>query len=306
MDETITNEVETVENDEISEVDAAFDEVWDDTVPEDDDFDLTDDEADDSADAQPQDDEAADETSAEPESSDDSAEAGEEKPAEEKTEDQGNQLFTLKFLGQDKTVTRDEMIELAQKGANYDHILNERNALKENQTKYKGYEAFLHELAEGSGMDIDSLMENTRARMLINEANARGEELSEEDAVAQVRQRMKEQEASAAKADEAEKAPAQAPQEETQEEKQRKAFTLFLAEYPDVDPKDIPHEVWAEFGETMDLVGSYRKHEIKQLRKENETLKQNQKNKERSTGSRRTAGATTPKDAFDEAWDSEF
>ena len=143
MDETITNEVETVENDEISEVDAAFDEVWDGTVPEDDDFDLTDDEADDSADAQPQDDEAADETSAEPESSDDSAEAGEEKPAEEKTEDQGNQLFTLKFLGQDKTVTRDEMIELAQKGANYDHILNERNALKENQPKYKGYEAFL-------------------------------------------------------------------------------------------------------------------------------------------------------------------
>lgn len=306
MDETSNNALSFEDGALSEDTIAAIDADWDEDVPAENTEDQT--EAEESTDAQPEETEATEESAAEPEGSPDSAKPDTEESAEEPKGDEGNQLFTLKFLGQEKTVSRDEMIELAQKGANYDHVLNERNALKEEQHKFKAYESFLKELAEGSGMEIDALMENTRARMLISEANARREELSEEDAVTQVRQRMKEQEAKAVETEKAEKAAEaaenaeQTPPEVTAEEKQRQAFAEFIAEYPDVDPKSIPHEVWAEYGSTGDLVGPYRKYEIKQLRSENEKLKQNEKNKQRSTGSRRTSGGKTPQDEFDALW----
>lgn len=306
MDENITNEVETTETAELEDLDAAFDEEWGDEVADDDDFDLSHDEAEESPDAQPEEAEAVEETDSEPESADDSpAESGAD-GAESGEGDGQNQSFTIKVNGEDKQITLAEMTELAQKGMDYDRIKQERDTFKQDAPtiqKYKGYEAFLAELASSSGMGIDALIENTRARMLINEAKDRGEELSEEEAVRQVREKAKAEEPKPA---ETEKPAEPEPPRETEEEKRNKAFAAFVSEYPNVDPKTIPQEVWSEFGKTTDLVGSYRKYEIKQLRSENEQLKQNQKNKERSTGSRRSAGATTPKDAFDEGWDSDF
>jgi hypothetical protein len=79
----------------------------------------------------------------------------------------------------------------------------------------------------------------------------------------------------------------------------------FIAIYPDVDAKSIPEQVWKESAITGDLVGAYQRHENRLLKEKIETLENNHKNKERSTGSRRTAGATTPKDPFDEVWDSD-
>ena len=81
-------------------------------------------------------------------------------------------------------------------------------------------------------------------------------------------------------------------------------FKAFIAEYPGVKPEDIPKEVWTECARTGDLAGAYRKHENAKLKAELEELKLNQRNKERSTGSWQSAGAPTPKDAFDEGWDS--
>lgn len=310
MDETTTNAVETVEVDGAQQaIDAAFDEDWDD-VPGKDDFDLSADEpAEETTDGQPEESEAAGETTDTPESSDGEPEKQEEqKPAEDKKTEEQNQFFTLKVNGEDKLVNLQEMTELAQKGQDYDRIKAERDAFKQDAPtiqRYKGYEAFLEELADNSGITIETLIENTRARLLINAAKEKGEELTEAQAIKQVRLKAKE---AAEKAKEAEKQqeqpePEKAP-EETEEQKRNKAFAAFVTEYPNLDPKQIPQEVWSDFAKTTDLVGSYRKYEIKQLRSENEQLKQNQKNKERSTGSRRTAGATTPKDPFDEVWDS--
>lgn len=302
MDENTTNAVETVE-DQPSEIDKAFDEDWDE-VPEKDDFDLSEEPAEETTDAQPEATEAAEETGGEPESSAGASEKQEEaQPAEDKGGEAQNQFFTIKVNGEDKLVTLDEMTELAQKGQDYDRVKAERDTFKQDAPtiqKYKSYEAFLAELAEKSGITIDTLMENTRARILIGQAKEKGEELSEADALKQVRQKAKE---SAPKEPEPEPVKEPEKPQETEEQKRNKAFAAFVAEYPDVDPKNIPKEVWIDFNASGNLVGSYRKYEIKQLRSENEQLKQYQKNKERSTGSRRTAGATTPKDPFDLGWD---
>ena len=298
MDENTTNEVETVEE-EVDDLGAAFDEEWGEDSTENDDFDLSDDSAEEPTDAQPEETEAAEETDEEPESSDDSA-AEPEPESDGGGEDAGqDQSFTIKVNGEDRQVTLAEMTELAQKGSDYDRVKQERDTFKQDAPtiqKYKAYEAFLKELADSSGTDIESLIDGTRARLLMSKAEENGEDLTEEQAMAI---------AKAARQPKEEKAEPAAPPEESEEQKRNRAFAAFVSEYPNVDPKKIPQEVWTEFGRTFDLVGSYRKYEIKKLRSENEQLKLNQKNKERSTGSRRTAGATAPKDAFDEVWDED-
>lgn len=302
MDETMTMEVGTTDSGEIELT--AFDEGWGDgsADADSDEMDLSGEESE-TTDAQPEEEDSADGTTeAEPDGEKSDKAADEAKP-ENKESDEGHQLFTLKFLGEEKTVTRDEVIQLAQKGANYDHVVTDRDTLREENAKLKPYESFLKELADNSKTDIPTLMETTRAHLLMNKAEAEGKEMTEEQAIRQIRLDAREAEIAAKEAAESEKKQAEQP-EETKEEKQQKAFAAFLAEYPEVDPNSIPQEVWAEYNTTGDLLSAYRKHEIKQLRLENEQLKQNEKNKQRSTGSRRSAGATTPKDAFDEGWDS--
>jgi hypothetical protein len=88
-------------------------------------------------------------------------------------------------------------------------------------------------------------------------------------------------------------------------EKERNAmFTRFLEIYPDVKATDIPQSVWAEVKQTGNLVEAYARHENKQLRDKVAVLEQNAKNAARSTGSRKSAGASKPKDPFDDIWDS--
>jgi hypothetical protein len=79
-------------------------------------------------------------------------------------------------------------------------------------------------------------------------------------------------------------------------------FANFLQAYPDVKAEDIPQEVWNDAGRTYDLVGAYQRHENRELRKEIETLRQNNKNKERSTGSTKSAGTRNASQAFDALW----
>lgn len=287
MDENITNQVEETETEAVDESEAAFDSGWEDSdtpmyqhTVKDTEFDDTD--------AQPEseDEEVTvleDEPDEEkPEEKPAETEAKTE-PAEEKAEEAGSQRFKLKFLGEDKEVSLDEMRDLAEKGMNYAHVKEERDKLRD-------YEGFLKELAEGGETTIDELIESTRAKMLIQKAEKEGKTLSEDEAREQIRSKSK-------------KEPEPAP-EKTEEEKRQDAIHRFISLYPGVKSEDIPQSVWDEADRVGDLIGPYQKYESQKLRDEIAKLKQNNKNRERSTGSRRTVGATTPKDAFDEGWDS--
>lgn len=293
MDEN-TNAVETVEVEEQEAIDAAFDEDWGETTPEDDDLDLVDEtEAD--PDGQPEEAEAAGDTGSGEESSDEPAVEQEDEPAETEEKEEQNQLFKIKVNGEEREVTLDEITELAQKGSDYDRVKQERDSFKQDAPtiqKYKTYEAFLQELADSSGMDIDALMDGTRARLLMSAAENEGKTLTEDEAMAKAKAMRQPKEEKPAE-----------PEPEDPEEANRRMLLNFIAIYPDVDAKSIPEQVWKESAITGDLVGAYQRHENRLLKEEIATLKQNQKNKERSTGSRRSAGATAPKDPFDEGWE---
>lgn len=291
------NENEQVETVDTAELDAAFDDGWGDddivvTTDTGDEVDLGED-TDDTSEEQT---EEADmeETGDEPEESDAEPEEGKEAEATEADNKGEDQLFDIKVNGESKRLSREQLIELAQKGADYDRVKQERDTFKQDAPtiqRYKEYEAFLKELAEKSDTDVDGLIDHTRARILMNTAEATGETLTEEEALSRVRQAKQSKETPAP----AEQKPAETP---------NKMLVDFLAIYPDVDPKSIPQQVWDESHINNDLVGAYQRYENRQLKSKLARLEQNQKNKERSTGSRRTAGAATPKDAFDEGWDS--
>lgn len=280
--------VETTE--EIAQIEAAFDEDWNEDSPVDDDMNLSDE-------AEPETETAPAEDTEPAEAEQTEAEPEETKEAEpEKQPETGNQRFKLKHLGEVSEVDLDTVIELAQKGMDYDHVREERDNLKEDSAtlaKLKGYETFLKELAESGKepLTIEQLIENTRARMLMSN----DENLTEEEALAKVRE--------ANKATEKKEEP---KAEATPEERRQAMFASFLAAYPNVKAEEIPQEVWEDAGRTYDLNGAYQRWENRQLRKELETLRQNQKNKERSTGSRRSVGAAKVADDFDAGWDSEF
>lgn len=303
MDEMNTT-VETTET--TAEDYAAFDEAWGDAPAADDDFDLGPDEDEGEADGG---NEAENETDAGGiDAGDESAEADAEsapagsggaetaenaentaETADPKAEE-GHQLYTLKSPKGERQCGIDEVLTLANKGMDYDGVREDRDSLRE----------FLTELAQSGGMSTEELIDSTRARMLVQKRQAEGNPISETDALFTVQRERAEKKA--ARAAETAKA---------EEQTRNRMISDFIAEFPDVQATDIPNCVWAESRETGNLAAAYRKYannqkdaELQRLKKEIETLKQNKKNKERSTGSMRSSGVSSSADPFEEGWNS--
>lgn len=288
MDEMTTG-VETVEETATDAELSAFDDSWDDITPDEGDFDLTGGEETDTAEETAEQETAAPDEGAEEQNEAEDTEDAEGTADTHKEDDkgpEGHQLYTLKSPAGERQCSLDEVLALANKGMDYDGVRQDRDRMRE----------FLKELAEPSGYTIEELMDTTRARMLMGRKKAEGVEMSEMDALTEIQRN---------------RAAAVAEGQHKAETQKQEMINTFLAEFPNVKAADIPQEVWQECRETGDLAGAYRKYansqkdsEITRLKQELETLKLNQKNKDRSTGSRKSAGAATPKDPFDEGWDS--
>jgi len=282
-----TAEVETVSE----ETRAAIDKYWSDDS---DDVEWSDEAetADEQEEAEPE------ETEDSGEDSEEAEEAGhEEEPKPEaepeKKDEAGHQRFKLKVKGEEREVDLDEMTALAQKGSDYDGLKTDRDTLRTENGRLKEYETFLKELAENGGISIDEVMESTRVEMLMRKAEQDGKELTEEDARKQVKAAHKKQE------------PKEEPaHEKTAEEKAQEAVQAFVKRYPNVKSEDIPQSVWDDANRTGDLIGAYQEYRLQKMSEEITQLKQNNKNKERSTGSRKTAGASSAKTKVDEAWEA--
>lgn len=229
----------------------------------------------------------------------------EETPAEENDQPEGQEeadqpTFDLKYMGEIKTVGREEVVTLAQKGLNYDRILGERDTAKAEVTRLQEYESFLQELAGPDNLSIEDLIDSTRAEVLAQKEGI-------DPAVALQRIKLDRDK----RAFEAQKSKEQADQraKRAEEERQQEDFKRFVQAYPGVKAQDIPAEVWEKVRGGVPLVTAYAQHENKQLREENEALKakvetaeQNKKNKERSTGSQSSAGKSSKKDIFEDLW----
>ena len=237
-------------------------------------------------------------------------EAGEQKPETEApaaAETQTDQ-FELKHLDETRTVNREEVITLAQKGMDYDRIREKYDAAKDSIAWYDANAdsvKWLEELAKEQGMTFSEMVDQTRAQIMANRTKqplevCRGIVANERKA-AELDRKQKALDASAGQND----------AEAAAREKMQADVREFAAAYPELarDPNAIPKEVWDAVHKGEKLVSAYRAYENKQLREQLEKeksekakLEQEQKNKARSTGSQRSAGKRADMDAFDAAW----
>lgn len=205
--------------------------------------------------------------------------------------------FELKHLDETRTVSRDEVITLAQKGMDYDRIRTKYDELKAGEAQRNDREAFLKELAESAGQSVEEMIDAVRARILKNKASAEGKTISEEEALEQIKQE-KARQAEEQKPDK----PEEPSTEENKEAERQQSFLRFSREFPEVKAEDIPGEVWKDFAEGKgDLADLFARQENKRLKAELAAMKQNEENRKKSTGSRATAGSAK-RSAFDDAW----
>lgn len=232
--------------------------------------------------------------------------ATETEPEAEQPAAEHQRSWKLKHNGEEVDADETKMVELAQKGLDYDRVRGERDTFKNEHPKYADYEKFLQEMAEGAGTDVPGLMETVRVGLLVKKAQAEGKTLSEAAAIQQVR---REATARATTVQAEQPAGQQSTTEQNAEAQKRENVRVFCEKHPGVKAEDIPLEVLQEGLASGDLSGTYDRWEIKQLkeqlgnaRKELETEKQNKMNKERSTGSRKSAGSASKDQSFDALW----
>lgn len=211
----------------------------------------------------------------------------EKKPADhsERPEAKEPERFTLKHLDNRYDVTLEEMRSLASKGLDYDRT----------KQKVTEYEAFFKEISDGKSPQ--ELMDAVRAARLAKEKNIDQDTALEHVKFNREKARFDEEKAA---------------QNKAAEEKQRRSADIadFAKRYPDVKAQDIPREVWDAVNKGQSLSSAYATYETKALRErvkaleaEKLALQQNEKNKERTAGSRATAGQKQIADPFDEGWD---
>ena len=319
MDENTT--VQTGTEELPAETLAAFDEGWDDletpveTGDAQDDGDLETEETENDLESEGTDADA-DQQEAEGNEGGEDGEAPESESSGDEGEnpDQG-ESFLLKHLGEERKVSRDEVVQLAQKGLDYDRIRERWDGVKNDIPKLRSYEKFLADLASSKGGNIEALMDETMTQILINRAKAKGEELSASAAAAQaVRMRMENGNTRGYDDETTEPGVSGTEGEPAGKPDANEMVNRFLAEYPTVRAESIPKEVWDEVNRNGgDLLQAYRGYENKKLAEENkrlqkelESAKQQQKNKARSTGSTKSVGSAATVDPFDAGWDDAF
>jgi hypothetical protein len=201
-------------------------------------------------------------------------------------------FLTIRYNKADKKLTKEEAIELAQKGMNYDHIQQELQSYREGPIG-KALKAY----ADAAGMSVEKYAEMMMEQQEAAEEKKALEELQERypdapDELLKEHVRMQ-REGNKAKA------------ETAAEARQKAAWSEALAEYPSISADKVPQDVLDAVAQGKSPLMALREHEIQQLRAENsrltaaqETKQKQDDNRARSIGS--AAGVSSGGEAEDD------
>ena len=183
----------------------------------------------------------------------------------------------------------EDLINGYQKGLNYDKKVQELENLQNSKA-----EVYLKKKANELGITVDEYMdqvEDYERRQQEEQDQERLEEMIEngvpEDvareviATAELRRKLQIKENELKEREEATKA----------KEKEEKEYQDFLKNFPDVNPEDIPKEVFEE-AVNSDLSSAYMKYKMKDLENQLKIAKQNQENAESTVGGVTETGTT--------------
>lgn len=226
----------------------------------------------------------------------DAAEKPDEKP----------QTMRIKYNGQEQEITLEQAAQLAQKGMNYDKVLNERNGLRVDARASE----LMRRLAEANGMDVEQyvgFVENQqKAVMLQKEAqNIRTKYPDMPDNAVQEMAEMRVNEKHKAAEESA------AARRRSEEEARQKPWMDFLREFPEYkDGRELPRGVAEGIERGLTPVEAMLRHRqteyeqrIKELETKLTTKEQNEKSRKASVGPAASTAATKVEDAFLSAFD---
>lgn len=228
-----------------------------------------------------------------PTEGDEESEATRPEPAKEQKEDDDIADFlTIRYNKADRKLSRKETVELAQKGANYDHIKSELDSYRDGPIG-KAIKAY----ADAANMSVEAyaemMMKQQEAaaeKQLIAELEDQYPEAPPELIREYAKLKMEGNKAAAVSAEEA---------------KQQKAWADALAEYPEIKPDAIPQDVLDAVAQGSTPLDALNKHEMASLRAQVAELKsaKEQKakqddNRARSIGSAAGVAGGEPEDEF--------
>ena len=213
--------------------------------------------------------------------------------------------FTLRVNKEDRTVTREEMFALAQKGMDYDRVksqLTERdNTIAQMQQKLDGSQEamdLLQMISEETKMPIPRLLDQVHINMRMK----KGE--TEAEAKANIRAIKAERQIAAAQ----EKAKEQKSAQDNATAKAESDLNEFRKRFPDV-PLDekLLEAMKPDVLKGMSLADAYQKQllaqknaEIAELKRQAAAAEQNRKNRAKSPGSQNDVGGKRTKSAEDD------
>lgn len=235
---------------------------------------------------------------------------GAEADGESEVKEPEPETFTLKHLDETRTVGRDEVVALAQKGMDYDRM---RGKYDDVSARLKEIDDWFSEYT--SGKDFNTFRDDVEAARL---AQQRG--IDKATALERIKldRERKALEAERQKATQAE------GEAEAQKRKAAEDIKEFNKRFPDVaaklatDKDAVPQEVWDAVRRGERLVDAYDKYTAKQdaaakdarIKELEEQLKakaqtdKNKKNAERSTGSQKSDGEDAALDLIELGWNS--
>lgn len=208
----------------------------------------------------------------------------------EKTDDDG--FLTIRYNKADLKLSREEAVELAQKGKNYDHIKAELDSYRDGPIG-RAIKAY----ADEAGMSVEQYAEFMAQQQEAAAEKKAIEELEErypdapEDLIKEHVRLMRE--GNKVKAQSAEEA------------KRNQAWADALEEYPDISPDNVPQDVHDAVANGMKPIDALRLHELHALRDKvaemtaaRETKEKQDDNRARSIGS--AAGVSSGGEAEDD------
>ena len=215
-----------------------------------------------------------------------------EKTQEEESSAPASETFTLKVNKEERSYTREEVIALAQKGADYDRVKEKLG------TQQQTVDA-LADVAKAMGVEIPALLEN----LMIN-ALVKNEGLSEDVARERIMRQKAEKENTALK----QAATAGHAEEETSQQRAQREIAEFRKSYPNIPLTDeLLKALMPDVQKGVSFKDAYERREaaqkdarIKELEAQLEAEKQNNKNRAASPGSQRDSGGQREKTDFDD------
>ncbi len=221
------------------------------------------------------------------ETSEQDASAGEQKETKPIVEPATEPKYKVKYNGTEMELPVSELITHAQKGMNYDHVLQERDALR-NAPELQ----MLDRYAKASGMTRQQYVEYLDKQM------------QESEVQQQIASGVPE--GVARRLTELERAESMRKEKETAMEAQaqeRARYEAFIRAYPEV--KEFPEEVAQAIVSGEEPLSAYRAYENRRLLTEIEALKsqlqakeKNENNKKKDFGGADSEGSDEGQDAF--------